>query len=625
VAAAEGSSKAVAAVARLAVAGPVLPGSLAGGLVRMPVFGMVSTDLGGGIMALAPIREDPRLMHADLVFTGGLSYTPDQARRRLVPATSAPGGPPASAVAVRGGQIVAVGDAADETITDLIGSRTEVVQLGDGVLLPGFQDAHVHPAFAGVTMIACNLIGAATLAEALDRISAYAMSHPTMDWIAGSGWRMEWFDGGTPGRELLDQVTGGRPAYLTNRDSHGAWASTRALELAGIDARTADPPDGRIERAKDATPQGTLHEGAATLVGRLVPVPTFEDRLAGLLLAQRHMHARGITAWQDAIVGDYLGSPDPLPVYLAAAASGQLTARVEGALWWDRVRGIEQLPEILGRRERGQAGRFRANTVKIMQDGVAENFSAAMIEPYLDSCGCQTSNHGLSYVDPQQLTASVTSLDAAGFQVHVHAIGDRAVREALDAISGARAVNGLGDNRHHIAHLQFIHPGDIPRFAQLGVTANMQALWAAHEPQLDELTTPFIGPERTSRNYLFGDLLHSGARLAAGSDWAVSSANPLRACHVAVNRALPGARGPAAEPFLPGQRLEPAEALAACTIGSAYVNHLDDVTGAIASGRLADLVVLDRDPIAGPPGEIADARILLTYVAGQRVYAANNV
>ncbi len=564
-------------------------------------------------------------MQADLVFTGGTSYTPDQSRRRLVPVTMAPGGPPASAVAVQAGRIIATcGDAADRSIADLIGPKTEVVQLGGGALLPGFQDAHVHPAFAGVTMIGCNLIGATTRSEALDRISAYAAAHPGREWIAGSGWRMEWFDHGTPGRELLDQVTGGRPAYLVNRDAHGAWASTRALELAGIDARTADPPDGRIERSGDGTPQGTLHEGAATLVGRLVPDLTVAERLAGLLLAQRHLHARGVTAWQDAIVGPYLGSQDPLPVYLAAANSGQLTARVRGALWWDRERGIEQLPEILGRREQGQAGRFRAGTVKIMQDGVAENFTASMIEPYLDSCGGQTGNRGLSYVDREQLRASVTRLDAEGFQVHFHAIGDRAVRESLDAIGAARAAGGRGDNRHHIAHLQVIHPDDVPRFAELGVTANMQALWAAHEPQLDELTIPFIGPERAGRHYLFGDLLRSGARLAAGSDWAVSSANPLRACHVAVNRALPGARGPEAEPFLPSQRLHLAEALAAYTIGSAYVNHLDDVTGAIEPGKLADLVVLDRDPLAGPPAEIAGASVLLTYVEGQQVYAADH-
>jgi predicted amidohydrolase YtcJ len=552
--------------------------------------------------------------HADVVFTGGAVYTADPARRRLVPAGT---GAPAGAVAVRGERIVAVGEAGDPDIAGLIGPRTEVVDLRGRALLPGFQDAHVHPAFAGVTMIGCNLIGAATLHEALARIGSYAARHADQDWIAGSGWRMEWFERGTPSRHLLDQVTGGRPGYLTNRDGHGAWVSTRALELAGVDARTPDPQDGRIERDADGSPQGTLHEGAATLVGRHVPAPTFDERVRGLLLAQAHLHARGVTAWQDAIVGEYLGSDDPLPVYLAAARAGTLTARVEGALWWDRDRGSEQLPEILARRERGQAGRFRANTVKIMQDGVAESFTAGMIEPYLDSCGGQTANRGLSHVDAQQLREYVTLLDAAGFQVHLHAIGDRAVRESLDAIEAARGANGAGDHRHHIAHLQVMHPSDVPRFAALGVTATVQALWAAHEPQMDELTIPFIGPERAARQYPFGDLLRSGARLAAGSDWAVSSANPLRAIHVAVNRTLPGAD---AEPLLPGQSLDLAEALAAYTIGSAYVNHLDDQTGAIEPGRLADLVVLDRDPFRGPPGEIAATAVEATYVAGEQVY-----
>jgi predicted amidohydrolase YtcJ len=565
---------------------------------------------------------------AELVFAGGAVYTADVSRRRVVPAAAADGRP-ASAVAVVGGRIEVIGNAADGDIQDLIGPATEVVDLRGRALLPGFQDAHVHPAFAGITMIGCNLMGSASLDEALTRISDFARQHPDREWIAGSGWRMEWFPGGTPDRQTLDAVTDGRPAYLSNRDGHGAWANTRALELAGIDARTPDPADGRIERAVDGGPQGTLHEGAANLVGRLLPELRVEERLVGLLLAQQHMHARGITAWQDAIVGDYLGSPDPLPVYLAAAASGQLTARVEGALWWDRTRGGEQLPDILTRRERGRAPRFRANTVKIMQDGVAENFTAGMLEPYLDPTGCHEHGSGLSYVDPAALRDYVTQLDALGFQVHLHAIGDRAVREALDAIEAARVANGAPhdgsrDNRHHIAHLQVVHPDDVPRFAALDVTANMQGLWAAHEPQMDELTIPFIGPERSRRQYVFGDLLRSGARLAAGSDWAVSSANPLRAVHVAVNRSLQGATGPDAEAFLPNQSLELADALAAYTIGSAYVNHLDDETGSIERGKLADLVVLDRDPFAHPPAEIGSTGVLATYVQGEPVYLATN-
>jgi predicted amidohydrolase YtcJ len=556
-------------------------------------------------------------MAADLIFTGGPVYTVPPGGREMVRAAAA-GEPPATAVAMRDGRITAVGT--DSEITGLAGPGTVRVGLHGRPVLPGFQDAHVHPVFAGLTMLRCDLADAGSQDEALRRIQEYADAHSGHEWISGSGWRMEWFAGGTPGRELLDQVTGGRPAYLTNRDGHGAWVNSRALELAGLDAGPPDPADGRIERGPGGEPQGTLHEGAAPLVGRLVPGPTAAEQRHGLRLAQRHLHALGVTAWQDAIVGEYLGYPDPLPCYLAAAADGTLTARVTGALWWDRNRGGEQLEDLLGRREAGRAGRFRAGTVKIMQDGVAENFTAGMIDPYLDGCGCQTQHRGLSYVAPGELATQVTRLDAAGFGVHVHAIGDRAVREALDAFAAARAANPATGGRHHIAHLQVIHDADVPRFAQLGVTANMQALWAAHEPQMDELTIPFLGPERAARQYPFASLLRAGARLAAGSDWAVSSANPLWGMHVAVNRTLPpGAGDGAAEPLLPGQALTLAEAMAAYTAGSAYVNQLDD-TGAIAPGYLADLVVLDRDPFAGPPEEIARSTVTATYVAGQPVY-----
>jgi predicted amidohydrolase YtcJ len=559
--------------------------------------------------------------HADVIFADGAIYTPDPSGRRMIRATT-PEGAPATAVAVADGTIAAVGAATGADFAELTGPRTERVDLSGRALLPGFQDAHAHPAFAGVTMVGCNLIGTATLDEAIGRIQAYAAAHPDKEWISGSGWRMEWFERGTPSRQLLDKLTGGRPAFLLNRDAHGGWANTRALDLAGFDSRTPDPADGRFERDEDGGLQGTVHEGAADLVAAFVPKPAFDDRLAGLLLAQRHLHERGITGWQDAIVGPYLGSQDPLPVYLAAAESGQLTARVQGALWWEPSRGADQIDDIRGRREAGQAGRFRANTVKIMQDGVAENFTAGMLDPYLDGCGCQTARRGLSHVDPDELRAHVAALDALGFQLHFHAIGDRAVRECLDAVAAARAANGSNDLRHHIAHLQVIHPDDVPRFAPLGVAATMQALWAAHEPQLDQLTIPFLGPRRAARQYVFGDLLRSGARLAAGSDWAVTSANPLRAIHVAVNRSLPGATGAAAEPLLPEQALSLPEATAAYTMGSAFVNHLDDVTGSVEAGKVADLIVLDRDPFIHPVAEIARTRVLATYVQGVAVYRA---
>jgi predicted amidohydrolase YtcJ len=210
-------------------------------------------------------------------------------------------------------------------------------------------------------------------------------------------------------------------------------------------------------------------------------------------------------------------------------------------------------------------------------------------------------------------------LDAPGHQCHFHALGDRAVRDALDALEAARSANGPSDTRPHLAHLQVVHPDDVPRFARLGATANIQPLWAAHEPQMDELTIPFLGSGRAARQYPFGSLLRSGATLAAGSDWPVSSPDPLQAVHVAVNRVAPGSEGTPV--FLPEERIGLTEALTAYTAGSAQVNHLDD-TGRIQVGALADLVVLDRDPFDRPAEEIAQTGVALTYVGGEAVYAA---
>ncbi|MFI6353980.1 amidohydrolase [Streptomyces sp. NPDC050743] len=540
-------------------------------------------------------------MHADLLFTGGPVLTP--------------GGRTATAVAVTGDRITAVGH---DELRDLAGPATDVVDLAGRLLLPGFQDAHVHPVPAGVELAQCDLSGRATAEETVAAVRAYAEAHPEREWILGGGWSMEAFAGGTPTKELLDAVVPDRPVYLPNRDHHGAWVNSRALQLAGIGRDTPDPADGRIERDASGEPSGTLQEGAMQLVGRLTPPATPADRLAALLHAQRRLHALGITAWQDALVGDFLGMDDPAAAYLTAARDGSLTARVRGALWWDRERGAEQIPELVEKRAAMSHGRFRAGTVKLMLDGVAENGTAALLDPYLDRCGCATANHGKSFIDPGQLPKYVTQLDALGFQCHFHALGDRAVRDALDAIEAARAANGPSDTRPHLAHLQVVHPDDVPRFARLDATANIQPLWAAHEPQMDELTIPFLGPERAAWQYPFGALLRSGARLAAGSDWPVSSPDPLQGVHVAVNRVEPGGSGPV---FLPEERLGLADALTAYTAGSAYVNHLDD-TGRVAVGALADLVVLDRDPFAGPPQAIAETAVALTYVGGQRMYGA---
>ncbi|MFF4399759.1 amidohydrolase [Streptomyces sp. NPDC001480] len=545
---------------------------------------------------------------ADLVLTGGPVHTVDPTRSR------------ATAVAVRGGRIAAVGH---DEVHELIGPGTEVVDLAGKLLLPGFQDAHVHPQGAGIELGLCHLGDTVDPAEYLRRIKAYADEHPDAEWITGGGWSLEAFPGGSPTAAALDAIVPDRPVFLPNRDHHGAWVNSRALERAGIDSRTPDPADGRIERDAGGNPTGMLQEGAVHLVGRLVPDPTPEEQLAALLRAQAVLHSYGVTAWQDAIVGTFTNMTDPAPAYQAALDRGLLTARVVGALWWDRERGAEQLPELLARRAELSRGRFRAGTVKIMQDGIAENHTAALLDPYLTGCGCASDNSGISFVEPEALKKYVTELDALDFQVHFHALGDRAVREALDAVEAARQANGHRDTRHHLAHLQVVHPHDIPRFRTLGASANLQMLWAAHEPQMDELTLPFLGAERGTRQYPFGDLLRAGTTLAAGSDWPVSSPDPFQAIHVAVNRVAPDA--PAGTPvFLPEQGLDLGTAIAAYTAGSACVNHLDTTTGSITVGKSADLVVLDRDPFAAPAEEIAATRVLQTFVEGRRVHAATD-
>ena len=386
------------------------------------------------------------------------------------------------------------------------------------------------------------------------------------------------------------------------------------MRLAGIDTATPDPADGHLDRDASGVPSGTLHEGAMRLVARLLPPTSESELMTALLDGQRYLHSLGITAWQDAIVGAYSGMSDNGPTYAAAARDGLLTGRVVGALWWNRGQGLEQIDELVRRRDELSTGRFAATAVKLMQDGVMENGSAALVEPYLDRCGHATDNSGTSFIDPDELRGAVQALAAQGFQVHVHGLGDRGVREALDAFEGTDPAH-----RHHIAHLQLVHPDDVPRFGKLGVSANIQALWACLDDQMIELTLPFLGEERANRQYPFGDLHRSGARLVAGSDWPVSTPDPLAAIHVAVNRTAYGAEGRAgSEPFLPEQALDIETAFAAYTSGSAWINHLDRA-GRVSPGYDADLVVLDTDPFQDPT-TTGVAKVVSTWIAGQQVH-----
>lgn len=527
---------------------------------------------------------------------------------------------PARAVVVSDARVVAV--VPEEEAAAYADAAAEVVDLAGGLVLPGFQDAHVHAVQGGVERLRCDLSALRTKEEYLRAVADHAEAHPERPWVTGGGWAVAAFGPGGPTAAELDRVVGDRPVFLPNRDHHGAWVNSRALALAGVHRATPDPAHGRIERDAAGEPTGLLHEGAMELVAALLPETGDEEYYQGLLTAQEYLHSLGITAWQDAILGEYAGMGDASETYLRAARAGTLTARVRGALWWQRDRGLEQVPELVERRARYTHGLLDAGSVKVMQDGIAENFTAAMTEPYRDGAGRRTTNRGLSFVDPKALCEVATRLDAEGFQVHVHAIGDRAVRESLDAFEAARRANGETANRHHIAHIQIVHPDDVPRFAALEVTATMQPLWAQLDDQMIRHTLPFLDAAACDRQYPFADLGAAGVRLAGGSDWPVTTPDPLLGVHVAVNRWAKDEPGPAGhEPFLPAQALTLEQALAAYTSGSAHVNHLDD-TGLLAPGFRADLAVLDRDPFASPASEIGAARVVATYVDGVRVYGA---
>ena len=534
----------------------------------------------------------------DLILHGGRVHTVDDAR------------PTAEAVAVLGGRIVAVGSDAD--VKALAGSRTRRIDLRGRTLLPGFQDAHVHAVTSGLDRLRCDLTGMEDAAAYLSAIAAYAAAHPERPAILGGGWEMAAFPRGTPDRALLDAIVPDRPVALDNRDGHGTWVNSKALELAGLDDDAPDPPRGRIERRADGTIQGTLHEGASDVVWDVLPQPDPEEWLEAARIGQRVLHGYGITAWQDAS-----GYENDLSAYRRLAEAGELTGRVIAAQRWSRHDGLEQLDALVDRRRSLAIGRLRADRLKILLDGIVENFTAAMLEPYLDADGRPTENRGMYYFDLAVVREAVRLADAAGLHVHIHTIGDRAVREALDAIEAAIAVNASWDRRPTLAHIQVVHPADIPRFASLGVVANGQPYWAVHEAQMTDLTMPVLGPERSAWQYPFASLLRAGARLAFGSDWSVSTADPLQEIEVAVRRVSPDHRD--MEPFLPDERISLEAAVHAFTLGAAYVNGLEAETGSVSVGKLADLVVLDRDLFA-PDVLPADARVLLTLVEGEAVF-----
>lgn len=541
---------------------------------------------------------------ADLILLNGEIYTLDTVRTW------------ADAIAIRGREIVYVGN--DREALKLKGAETRVVDLRGRMVLPGFQDAHVHPIEAGMAYLGCSLHEGVSVEDYVRLVSDCAKNSPDAPFIDGGGWTMDIFQQGLPDKKLLDAVVPDRPVILKSATGHQLWVNSKMLALAGIDKNTKNPPRGRIDRYQDSNePSGSLQENSAMNLAFDKRPPYSKSQMqAALRFGQEYLNQFGVTTVQDALLkldGNeaYVGGP----TYADMDKAGELSLRVVGALVWNTDLGLEQIARIIAARDRFNTPRFKAPSVKIWLDGVIEVHTAALLEPYLD----RDDNHrGDLLIAPDLLDKLVTHLDALGFQLHFHAIGDAAIRQSLDSLQVAREVNGIRDSRHHLSHIELFDPADIPRLRELDVVANFQPYWAWADKYITELTMPKLGPQRSRWLYPIGSLLNSGAVVVFGSDWFVTSGNPLLGIETAVTRRNP--LTDSSQSFIDSERIDLADAIAAYTINSAYVNFMEKETGSIEVGKLADLIVLDRNLFEIEPHEISDAQVLLTLLDGKPVY-----
>jgi predicted amidohydrolase YtcJ len=541
--------------------------------------------------------------HSDQVFKNGAVYTVNPKR------------PWARTVAVRNGEIVCVGD--DQDVKTLIGPRTQVIDLQGKMMLPGFHDVHVHLFDGGMQSLQCDLWDCQTADEVIDSIKTHIndQARGQQEWIQCVGLQKTCT--ADLNCRLLDTWLPEQPLYIRTFDGHSCLVNTRALEIAGIDRDTSDPPGGRIERMPGSSqPNGYLHDFAARLITDAMPAPAMEQRVAGLQKGIAAAHRFGITSIIEPGVDDALAAP-----YHALSRRNALNLRVRASIspinWQPGAFG-EDIFEFVTTRERLQRPGIDVESVKVYIDGVLENGSAVLLEPYSDP----NLRGGAPFYSQEDLNRYITWIDGQDLQVHLHAIGDGGVRMALDAFEAALKENGQKDNRHHICHVQMIDPQDVPRFAALNVTANFQPLWAFPDPYVTDTGLSAVGPDRLEKFYVIGSVHHSGGRVACGSDWFVSSLNPLDAMAVGVRRQDPHL--PEGAPQLnPGEAVDLATMIEGYTIHGAYLMHQEDLVGSIETGKRADLIVLDRNVFDVPAAEINQAKVLLTLFDGQAVYKSN--
>jgi predicted amidohydrolase YtcJ len=542
---------------------------------------------------------------ADVVLQNGKIYTADPDRSIK------------QSVAFSGNTIMAVGS--DGDMEALIDPETKVIDLRGKLVLPGLIDTHIHPIVGAVDNAKCSLAGVKATIEALKPVIHACLANDQGD-------ADEWFEaaqldnyGFQATAKDLDIIEAKRPIALEGNDGHTVWVNSRGLELLGVTAETPDPRGGKIARDELGAPTGSFADSAAIFVAEKIPAPTVEEQAALTAEELIKMSAFGITSLMDAFV-----TPTEMKVWRLLHDSGKLPMRVRMAIYVadpndDSDDAVERL--VRASREGNIDSEFlRSGVVKVFADGVMEYpaQTAALLSPYLDGDGKPTDKAGDLYFEPERFARLVQKLDAAGLTVHIHAIGDRAVRASLDAFAAARETNGDTDNRHQIAHLQLVDTADLQRFKELGVIADMQLEWAKREPATEGPVEPYLGPDRYRYLYPAGSLHEAGAMIIGGSDWDVSSYNPFRGFQTAVTRA--GGKGQ--KPLNIDERVPLTTVVDAYTIDAAFAMKQDTTTGSIEVGKRADLVVLDRDIFSVDPYTIGDTKVVATYLDGRLVYAA---
>ncbi len=551
---------------------------------------------------------------ADLVLHNGSVYTVDAKRTW------------AQSVAVRGKRIVYVGS--NKGARPYIGPDTKVIDLGGKMVLPGFIDSHAHVT-GGVSLISSAsvlLFNLPSVQAYQEAIGGFAAKHPDLEAIYGSGWSNAHFPPIGPRKEELDAVTADRPVSMMSEDGHAIWVNSMALKIAGMSKDTPNPQGGVIERdPKTGEPSGTLREAAMDLIYNVLPPRTVDQLKEGIGAYMRIAAKEGITTVHDPM----LISPDDTESYLGSgmdrhnveafsqlALEGQLTVRVRGALLAVPGKGASQISTLVSERARHRGSLFQIHSAKIFVDGVIEGSTTYLLEPYEH----MPDYRGEPLWEPEGLNEICKALDDEKLQIHAHAIGDAATRMTLDAFEYVRNANGQRDSRHLITHLQLVAPQDIPRFASLNVVGVPQPIWHLKGDYYKKLALPYLGRQRADRQYPMKSFIDADVRMAAASDFPVTlPCPPLLGIMTGITRCEPGETNPD-EILWPEERVSLDDMIASFTINGAYANFLENETGSLETGKLADIIVIDRNLFEIPPSEIGKATVLLTLFEGKEVY-----